>query len=177
MKDMIKKNVIYLFMLLLSACSSPTFNFQPKNIEYQGNLLNYNLVHTSINNIGEIMLLPSDSASVKNLWKETLNDIFTENNIFNYNQDFFVKIEIYVIDHNWGPLGLGFESNLEARYILKDVNTKNILFDKIIKSQGKDDTFEGHGRIVLSLSDSINKNIIKFIKALENHQFEVAPTT
>ena len=165
------KFVIYLSILLLSACASPVFNFQPNNIEYKGNGLSYTLIHTSVYNIDEIMLLPSDAASVQNLWKETLEDIFAENNIFNYDQEWFAKLEIYVVNHNWGPLGLGYESNLEARYILKDMKTKKILFDKVIVSQGKDNTFEGHGRIVLSISDSVRKNIYKFIKSLGEHQF------
>jgi|GEM_PF-3917081 len=168
------KFLIYLSFLLLSACASPAFNFQPEKIEYNGNRINYTLVNTSVYNIDEIMLLPSDAASVQSLWTETVEDICVKNNIFNYDWKYLAKLEIYVINHNWGPLGLGYESNLEARYTLKNIVNNKILFDKVIKSRGTDNTFEGYGRIVMSISDSIKENIYKFIKSLGDHHFTIS---
>lgn len=178
MKILINKIVIIVIVIFISGCSLSTKNMSvPKltsascindkinNLKVDTITINKNIddKQSSINDVPAFMG-KIDKGNIKESLKNTL-----KNNSF-YNPSGKYKLNLYIEEYMPPASSFVAKASLLNRYIIKEVKSDKIVFDKLISTHANSDEFEfiflGYERVNRTVENVFNKNYSKFINEI-----------
>jgi hypothetical protein len=170
-----KTLVIIVSFAALGACSAPSLQFVPANVEVSPHKIDAALISTVVTvapkseSTGKIDIAGSE-ADVTSLWKSALDDTLLRAAIFRDASPRHLTLTVKVIKLKKTSF-LGFGVNSGARYQLIDRDTGKVVFSKDVESVGHASDYVGVNRVRKAVSRSVQQNITDFIQQLESANF------